>query len=139
MTKVLFVLDSWPVMEWLKAREPVATRFDELIDLANLGRAHLLMSTINLGEVYYLSWKEWGPIRADEIRTRFERLPVRILNPTKQDVLAAARIKAQHHFPYADAFAVVLALDYGGSIITGDPDFRRLSGAGTVSIQWWGK
>jgi len=60
MTKVLFVLDSWPVMEWLKAREPVATRFDELIDLANLGRAHLLMSTINLGEVYYLSWKEWG-------------------------------------------------------------------------------
>lgn len=139
MAATLLVLDSWPVMEWLKGREPVMTRFDELIHLAMMGEVQLLISNINFGEIYYNSCKEWGENRADEICEEFDGLPIRIVHPSAGGVLAAARVKARYNFPYADSFAVVLALDYGASIVTGDPDFLRFARDGLVRVEWWGK
>jgi predicted nucleic acid-binding protein len=139
MAVKLLVLDSWPIMECLKAREPVATNFDELIDAARTGKVQLLLSNINFGEIYYNCWKEWGQVRADEIRVSFDELPVRIVHPAPEDVLATASIKARYGFPYADSFAVVLALEYSGSVLTGDPDFLTFSQNGLVTVEWWGK
>ncbi len=47
------VVDSWPVMEWLKGREPAKTRFRAILEDAKFRRLRLVISTINLGEVYY--------------------------------------------------------------------------------------
>src|SRR5580693_8738490 len=97
--KVL-VLDSWPVMEWLKRREPATTRFDGLLDDAKAGKVRLVMSTINLGEVYYNCIDVWQQPRADVILTDFRELPIEIFHPSQEDALRAARIKGLYRGAY---------------------------------------
>jgi predicted nucleic acid-binding protein len=134
----LLVLDSWPVMEWLKQREPAATKFDLLIDRARAGDVKLLISSLNLGEVYYNFWSVWGESRAEEIISDLDALPVHVFHPRQEDVLAAARLKARYQCSYADAFAVVLASEFQGLVVTGDPDFLKMRDRGTVRVEWWG-
>ncbi len=134
----VFVVDSWPVVEWLKAREPIASRFDGFLDAATRYRIRLLMSSINFGELYYLSWQIWGENRAERIAEEFDQLPIHVFHPKPADILAAARIKARHRCSYADAFAVVLSGEFQAAVVTGDKDFLVMEQAGAVSLEWWG-
>ncbi len=138
MPSEILVLDSWPIMEWLKAREPSATRFDVLIERAKTGDIRLLMSSMNLGEVYYNSWGVWGESRAEAILADLDQLPIHIFHPKQEDAIAAARIKAVYQCSYADAFAVVLAKEFGSSVASGDRDFLKMSVGGAVKLEWWG-
>ncbi|HEX16514.1 MAG TPA: type II toxin-antitoxin system VapC family toxin [Deltaproteobacteria bacterium] len=49
-------------------------------------------------------------------------------------VLAAAHIKAQYAVAYADAFSVSLAQELGATVVTADPEFKRV--ASLVDILW---
>ncbi len=133
------VLDSWPLMEWLKGREPVAGRFRKLLIEARMGRKILWLSSINQGEVYYNCVNEWNRERAEQVLAGFAILPIHIMHPTRDDVVAAARIKAEWKVSYAHAFAAVLAIELSGSVLTGDPDFLKLGGASLVAVDWWGE
>jgi predicted nucleic acid-binding protein len=135
--KTEYVLDSWPVMEWLKDRLPTADYFDAMIERAGNGEISLLMSVINVGEVFYNSAQEWGIPRAEEILSRMEQLPITIFPATDEEVLLAARLKASHRkISYADCFAANLAIRYGCRVITGDPDFLRLQAVGLLDLEW---
>jgi ribonuclease VapC len=46
----------------------------------------------------------------------------------------AAKIKSRYPLSYADAFAVATALRENASVITGDPEFKRVEGL--VAIDW---
>jgi ribonuclease VapC len=65
-----------------------------------------------------------------------DQLPVELVDVSRATVLAAAHIKARFPISYADAFAVVTALDHGGVLMTGDPEFRPLADAGIVAVAW---
>jgi len=132
------VLDSWPVMEWLKNRQPVADFFPDLVSLAKLGQVELLMSTINLGEIYYNWWNEWSEARADQTLEVLRALPIMMIHPTEDDALLAPRVKGQHKVSYADAFAAVVALEFNAPGLTGDPDFLKLRAANLIVVQWLG-
>jgi predicted nucleic acid-binding protein len=132
------VVDSWPVMEWLKGREPVASRFRALLEAGRRGELRLLLSNINVGEIYYNCWREWGEARANEVLADWPTLPVQLVHPTEAAVLAAARVKAQYAISYADAFAVVLAIEFGGSVLTGDRDFLPLAKDSVLNVDWIG-
>ncbi len=132
------VLDSWPIMEWLKAREPAATLFDETIERAKAGHVILLLSTINLGEVLYNCWNVWGEDRAEEIQASFRALPIMIVHPTEEDVRSAARIKGRYKISYADSFTAILAVDCAAPVLTGDPDFLKLLQNGVLAVDWIG-
>jgi len=134
----ILVVDSWPVLEWLKRREPSTNRFRQLLSRAQDAETTLLMSSINLGEVYYNCWIEWGEERAEALRAEFKKLPLLIIHPTEADVLVAARIKGRHRCSYADAFACVLALEFSCPVITGDSDFLKMQMGGAVAVEWWG-
>jgi predicted nucleic acid-binding protein len=134
----VLVLDSWPVLEWMKAREPSAARFDALLAWARTHEIRLLMSSINLGEVYYNSWGVWGEVKAELVLSDLDQLPIHVFHPKQEDVIAAARIKATYHCSYADAFAVVLAQEFESHVASGDRDFRRMSDGGAVKLDWWG-
>lgn len=54
-------------------------------------------------------------------------------------VLAVARLKAQHRISYADAFAVVTAIQIGAKLVTGDPEIRELGARGVVNVHWAGR
>jgi len=132
----ILVLDSWPVMEWLKRREPATTLFRAILDAASKGQQLLLMSTLNLGEIYYNSWTEWGPDRADQILADMRDLPILIMHPTEEDTLAAARIKALHKIAYGDAFAAILAIEFNAPVLSGDKDFLKLRDSGLIALNW---
>ena len=47
------VLDSWAILEWINGRQPAGDLVKKLLAEAEEGRTRLLMSAINVGEVYY--------------------------------------------------------------------------------------
>ena len=53
---------------------------------------------------------------------------------TRQRALDAAHLKARYRLGYADSFAAALAIELDASVVTGDPDFERVSSA--VRVRW---
>jgi uncharacterized protein len=133
-----FVLDSWPVMEWLKGRQPLAADFRTLLANARIHKVELVISTINLGEIYYNCWNEWDEGRAEQVRLEFTELPIRVVHPTAADAHFAARLKGRFKVSYADAFAAVLAIELNAPVMTGDRDFLKLKDVGVLSVEWLG-
>ena len=48
--------------------------------------------------------------------------------------ILAAKFKAQYPIAYADCFAAALAFQRKAVVVTGDPEFRKLSDR--ISIEW---
>jgi len=132
------VLDTWPVMEWLKNRPETALRFDRFLERVETGEVSLFMSDMTLGEIYYSVGKVWGVARADEMLGFFDSISISILDSSRVRILAAARLKAIHNISYADAFVAGLANELDCPIVTGDPDFAALAAKGVVEIEWLG-
>ena len=133
-----FVVDAWPILEWLKNRQPQADAFKKVIERATLEEIVLLMSVVNLGEVYYTSAKEWGVPQAEEILLQMKLLPITIVPASDDAVWSAARLKAVHPISYADAFGASLAIGQSCALITGDVELRKLSGDGALQVEWLG-
>ena len=129
------VLDSWPILEWMKARQPAIDRLDDLLSEAEQGRARLLMSAMNVGEVYYFLRKHHNEILAENWRNASRTLPVTIEVPTGDEIWNAAILKSQFPLAYADAFAAALAQKYNCPLLTGDSEFRRVD---QLQIDWIG-
>lgn len=68
-----------------------------------------LMSVVNWGEVYYTLVRNIGLAKTDSVMSELlERVPLALIPATQEDAQRAARLKAQHNLPYADAFAAAL-------------------------------
>jgi len=92
------------------------------------------MSQINLGEVYYKTIRAIGIDEAKRVLENFLRLPINIILPDSDLIWEASEIKAEYSISYADCFAAATAVRYKATILTGDPEFRKL---GTiVSVEW---
>jgi predicted nucleic acid-binding protein len=112
------VLDAWVAMAVLRG-EPAAKRARALM------RRGMVMSSINLGEVYYALVKSHGPAVADD-RTAAVRRAIRVETPDWLLVVAAARLKAGGGISYADAFCVATAERHHAPLYTGDPEILAL-------------
>jgi predicted nucleic acid-binding protein len=100
------VLDAWALLALVFGEEPAASTVKEIFEKERASRSHVHMSWVNLGEVYYMLGRKKGTNTADEILKDIQMLPLTLHVPSKADILAAARIKANHRLSYADAFAV---------------------------------
>ena len=129
------VLDSWPILEWIKERQPATDIVENLLAGAESGAARLLMSAINVGEVYYFVRKYHGEALAKSWRESSGTLPITIEVPTATEIWDAALLKAQYPIAYADAFAAALAQKYRCPLLTGDPDFRSVP---DLELDWIG-
>ena len=130
------VLDSWPVLEWIKGTQPVTDIVADLLADAGSGIARLLMSAINVGEVYYFVRKYHGEALAESWRQSSGTLPITIEVPTADEIWDAALLKGRYPIAYADAFAAALAQKYRCPLLTGDPDFRSVS---DLELDWIGR
>jgi predicted nucleic acid-binding protein len=128
-----FVLDSYAVLAFLEDAKG-GKRVGKLLQEALAGRCQLFMSTVNLGEVLYITERERGLPKAQEVLARIDELPIRVIDAAREHTLVAAHIKARCPIAYADCFAVALAKLEGASIVTGDPEFKQL--ASIVPIAW---
>lgn len=130
-----FVLDSYALLAFLEGAEG-GERVRELLQQSLAGQCELFMSTVNLGEVLYITERERGLPKAQEVLARIDELPIKVIDANRAHTLTAAHIKAQWSIAYADCFAVALAKLKNATIVTGDPEFRHLEAACVVPITW---
>ena len=132
------VLDAWAVLAWIFGEEPAGAAVQSLLDEAATGAATLSMNMVNVGEVYYRLARREGPARAAQFWEDFQTTPIRIVPALNSLILEAAEWKSRYRISYADAFALATAVRDHATLVTGDPDFQTLAGAGVVQLEWIG-
>lgn len=134
----LFVLDSWPVLEWIQKREPAFSAFDRLLEGALRGDVRLLMSRINYGEVLYSCWRKFPADKAAQVLADVETFPIEYVDADAALVEQAARIKITVSASYADCFAAALAIRESAPLLTGDAEFRKPAMDQRLTLHWLG-
>ena len=133
MKKPNFVLDSFALLAYLQA-EPASLKVKETLKLAWDQDAQIFLSLINLGEIVYTVERKLGDDTSREVLQDVLTLPIEVAEVTMERVLSAAHIKGKFPISYADAFAVALAQEIAATLITGDPEFKRVESL--VEIMW---
>lgn len=131
------VLDAWAVMAWLKGQQPAAERVRTLLHTTGV-RHKLLMSIVNLGEVYYLSSKARDLAYGERVLANL-RPRITIVSASDDVVMLAANLKAAHAISYADGFAAATSILNNAPLVTGDPELRSMSAnVKMLNIEWIG-
>ena len=120
-----YVLDASALWAFLQEK-PGATKISALLTEAMRGRAEILMSALNFGEVYGLILREQGLDRARAVASAVYPLPIQLVDATVQRCSHAAEIKTKYKLYYVDSFAAALAVENKATLVTSDSDFRRL-------------
>lgn len=130
-----YVIDTYAILAYY-FEEKGAGEIEELVRSADSGDVEVYLNEINLGEVYYKTWKYKGKDAATEVLAGCISLPFKLIGVDREFILAAAEIKAQNRLSYADAFCIATAKETSAPIITGDPEFGPVEG---VEIRWIGE
>lgn len=131
--KAIFILDSFALLAYLQG-EAGMERVQAVLKDSEKVRCSAHICIINLGEVLYIIEREKGLAKAHKTLAVIQRLPIEVLSVNNQTVLDAAHIKANHAVSYADAFAVVCAQRSGGSVLTGDKEFKSVEKI--IRVEW---
>jgi len=111
-----------------------APKVNELLKDAIHGRARVLMSAVNYGEVYARILHDYGTEHALTSMHAINPLPIEILDVTPQRALGAADVKVNYKLYYVDSFAAALAIEHKARLVTSDSDFRKLGH--NLSVIW---
>ena len=120
-----YVLDANALLVLLIDR-PGAHRMTRLLEQAKRQGLRLFLSAVNWGEVFYSLWRVRGEAEARRLILRIEELPVTVIPVDRERATLAGELKMVHGLGYADSFAASLALELRATLITADPDFRRV-------------
>ena len=131
--KKIKLIDSYAILAWIQ-NEPSAQVIENLLISARNGQIHLIMSELNLGEVYYRCIRKVGKIKANEIISQLNLLPIEFIPVYWDLVCKASELKADIPIAYADCFAIATALYKNASIVTGDPEFEKANHI--INIEW---
>ncbi len=126
MSPKCFILDSYAIISVL-LEQPGYKKVVNLLESSTRGECKLYMTTINWGEVYYHLVRRKGERAANTAIAYLEAIQIELVEATQQRVLNAAKIKARYPVSYADAFAVAAAQEFACSVVTGDPEFQRVT------------
>jgi predicted nucleic acid-binding protein len=128
-----YVLDSYAMIAYFED-EPGADRVALVLKQLIKGKAKGFMSVVNWGEVYYNTMREQGISEAEKVILQLDKFPIQIVDVNKELAYEAAKLKGEFRIAYADCFAVALSVKLGATIVTGDPDFKKLRER--IFIQW---
>lgn len=128
-----YVLDSYAMIAYFED-EPGADRVALVLKQLIKGKAKGFMSVVNWGEVYYNTMREQGISEAEKAILQLDKFPIQIVDVNKELAYEAAKLKGEFRIAYADCFAVALSVKLGATIVTGDPDFKKLRER--IFIQW---
>jgi uncharacterized protein len=120
-----YVLDASALFAFLRDK-PGAARVSGILEDARRGRARILISSVNYGEVYGLILRAYGQEAARAATDAVSPLPIEVLDTTPHRACNAADAKAKYQLYYVDAFAAALAIEHKATLVTSDSDFRKL-------------
>jgi len=127
------VLDSYALMSFFQD-EPGADFVRVLIHKAMESDTSLLMSIVNLGEVWYSIARTNSPEIADQYVHEIKGMGIEIIETDWTLTRQAAMFKVNGNISYADCFAAALAKLKKAELVTGDKEFKSLEGE--IKIAW---
>lgn len=128
-----YLLDSFALLRFFQ-KEPGGEKVRRILDDVGDGKALALLNVINLGEIIYLVQRRFGEAKKLEILMHIQRMGIELLPVPNDLVFRAAELKARFPVSYADAFALASAVEHHATLVTGDPEFRKVEYL--VAIEW---
>ena len=117
------VLDSSALVAYLW-KQSGYEKVQGLLSKAAESEKRLLMTTVNVGEVYYLLIRDHGLEEADRIIQFIETLPIDFVPVDQELAKQAAIYKATKKLAYVDCFVAALAKLKKGELVTADKEFK---------------
>jgi predicted nucleic acid-binding protein len=114
--------------------EPGGQKVRQWLREAKAGRARLFLCLVNWVEVGYSLERARGTQARDEGLMAIEQLPVSLVEVDLDLARRAMALKSRHAVALGDSFAAALAQRESLPVVTGDPEFKCLTGA--VRIDW---
>ena len=127
------VLDSWAIMAYLED-EPAAEKIADMIADARDEGHRLLMSVVNIGEVWYATARRHSVRDADNVIRELRTIGIEFIDVDWATTQIAAEFKAKGGISYADCFAAALAKHHKATLVTGDREFKQLEKE--IEINW---
>ena len=127
------VLDSFALMAYFQD-EKGADLVEKIILDAQYGKTVLLMSVVNLGEVWYTLSRAYSTEIAESQIKKSQNLPIKIVDVDWELTRQAALYKARGNIAYADCFAAALAKLNDAEVVTGDKEFAIVED--DVKVLW---
>lgn len=123
-----YIVDSCIFTGFL-ASEDSAEKFADILDQAFEGKAQLIATTVNLGEVYFSACRY---VKAETVKQFLndlrQKYSLKIVTPNYEDCLEAARIKTQGGVSYFDCFNLVLAKKLPkAEVLTLDKEYQKFA------------
>jgi predicted nucleic acid-binding protein len=133
MPRELFIFDSHALLKFFQKEKGYEKVVNLLEEIRKTG-ATKYINAINLGEVIYMTKREFGDQKKLEVLANIERLKFTILPVPNNLIFQAAEYKAQYSISYGDCFTLASAVEHKASIVTGDPEFKKVEHL--VNIAW---
>ncbi|MDE2232049.1 MAG: type II toxin-antitoxin system VapC family toxin [Candidatus Omnitrophica bacterium] len=127
------VLDASALMAYLEKETGYDKVRDFFIKASESGK-HILMSTVNWGEVLYVLIRDHGLEEAQKIEKIVETFPIEFVPVDLAIAKQAALYKAIKKLPYADCFVAALAKTHKGELVTGDKEFKLIENE--IKVIW---
>ncbi len=128
------MLDSWALLAFFEDERPASERVEALLLEAQREGYPLLISIINLGEVWYSVARAYSAAEADHVVEHTLALGVHVVPADWTTTRLAADYKARARIAYADCFALALAKERRATLVTGDPEFKVFESE--VEVLW---
>jgi len=128
-----FIFDSHALLKFFQREEGHEKIIQLLEDIRKQGTPKYI-NAINVGEMIYVIKREFGDQKKVEVLANIERLGFTTLPVPNTLIFQAAEYKAIYSISYADCFVLASALEHKATIVTGDPDFTKVSDL--VDIMW---
>lgn len=128
-----YLFDSYALLK-LFQKEKGYEKVAQLLEQIKKAGAIKYINAINLGEIIYVTKREFGDQKKLEVVTNIERLAFTILPVHNNLIFQAAEFKAQYNISYGDCFVLASAIEQKAIIVTGDPEFKQVEHL--VEIVW---
>lgn len=128
-----YIFDSHALLKFFQKEKG----FDEVVDILSEIKktgSPKYINVINLGEIIYITKREFGDLKKIEVIAHIERLNFTILDVPDSLIFQAAEYKAEYSISYADCFVIASAIEHKATIVTGDPEFKKVEHL--VKIRW---
>ena len=133
MQQPSYLFDSHALLSFFQ-EEKGAKAVARIIGKAQKQRLDLLICVINLGEIIYLTKRRFGDNKKLELLGRVGQLGFKILPAEDSLVYKAAELKAEYPISYADCFALACVQEHSAILVTGDPDFEKVTHL--INVHW---
>ena len=130
-----FILDSYAILAFLQGT-PGVEQVKKLLLEASGEQCQLFVSIVNVGEVLYLIERENDLFAAQEALARIDELPIKVIDINRAHTIVASHLKAGGRISFADCYAAALGIMNQATVVTGDPEFKRLESASIISVLW---